>query len=349
MTLPFIHTDTPDSGISFGSQETACEIPKPVTTGKRKAKVLARLRKGRGSLHTRVKATLKTHSGPLVFEFLATAWLYLVGFTGSLSAMISPGPSTVSPAIVWGLAVMFAMLWSIQFSGAHLNPGVSIMLATYGRFSWRKVLPYSLAQLFGAVLGTALAFCLQFQRMTAHLSDISPGMSGPSSSFAELIMSSGILHTRPNIHITPLVAFLNEFSASFALGFTIMVLDKILPRRLSMIVAPPFMGAFIAAAAAVFGANTAACLSQIRDLAPRIVAAIVGGRHGWVVFTVGKESVYGWWLWGPLGTDVAGILVGAGCFRLGFKLCAWSAVESPDREEGGKSEIPKRLVVGIWR
>jgi len=220
------------------------------------------------------------------------------------------------------------------------------MLATYGRFSWRKVLPYSLAQLFGAVLGTALAFCLHFKRLDAHLKDISPGMALEPSSLADLIMSSGILHTRPNIHITPLVAFLNEFSASFSLGITIMVLDKVLPRRLSMIIAPPFMGAFIAVAVAVFGVNTAACLSPIRDLAPRIVAALVGGKNGWVVFIVGKESVYGWWLWGPLGTDIAGIVVGAGCFLLSFKLCALSAVESPDREEGGTSGDLEEA--GVW-
>lgn len=335
MTLPFVHTDTPDSGVSFGSEETRCEIPKPVTSGKSRGKVSAEFKKARGSLHTKVKASLRALSGPLACEFSGTAILYLIGFSGSLSAMVSPG--TFPPALVWGIAVTFAMYWSMQFSGAHLNPGVSIMLATYGKFSWRKVLPYTLAQLLGAVLGTALAFCLQMQRLTAHLNELSPGTRPEHSRLVDFIMSSGVLHTRPNEHISPLIAFLNELAASFSLGFTIMVLDKIIPRRFSTMVMPPIMGAFIAVMAAGFGANTAACLSPIRDLAPRIVAAIVGGRKGWVVFTVGKKSVYGWWLWGPLGTDVFGIVVGAGCFLLRHKLCVWSAGQTPDREEGGKS------------
>jgi len=69
-----------------------------------------------------------------MFEFLGTALLYHIGVTVSLSAMISPGSGIVPPLLVWGLTVMFAMLWSIQFPGAHLIPGISIMLATYGRF-----------------------------------------------------------------------------------------------------------------------------------------------------------------------------------------------------------------------
>ncbi|MGY8526395.1 aquaporin [Paracidovorax citrulli] len=55
-----------------------------------------------------------------------------------------------------GLAV-YAMTRTLgQISGAHLNPAVTLGLAVAHRFRWREVLPYTLAQVLGALGGTVL-------------------------------------------------------------------------------------------------------------------------------------------------------------------------------------------------
>lgn len=70
----------------------------------------------------------------------------------------------------------------------------------------------------------------------------------------------------------------------------------------TIFVAPALMSAFTTMLVKIFGPFTAACLDPIRDLAPRIVAAFIGGKNGWTVFTLSKESSYRWWPWGPFGS-----------------------------------------------
>lgn len=55
--------------------------------------------------------------------------------------------------LAWGLAVMCGVLVAGPYTGAHLNPAVSIGLAVAGAFPWSSVLPYVFAQMIGAILG----------------------------------------------------------------------------------------------------------------------------------------------------------------------------------------------------
>ena len=92
-----------------------------------------------------------------VFEFLGTMILILMGdgvcANVSLEKSKAKGAGWVVVAIAWGLAVMMGVFVSGPYSGAHLNPAVSVGLALAGKFAWSSVIPYCIAQLLGGFCG----------------------------------------------------------------------------------------------------------------------------------------------------------------------------------------------------
>src|SRR5271167_1302301 len=107
-----------------------------------------------------------TLSAELFAEFLGTLILILFG-TGVVAMVVlfpskNPGETIhggyTNITIGWGLGVTMGIYVAGSISGAHLNPAVTLTLAVFRGFPWRKVLPYSLAQTAGAFLAAALVY-----------------------------------------------------------------------------------------------------------------------------------------------------------------------------------------------
>lgn len=88
-----------------------------------------------------------------VCEFIGTYCLVLIG-CGAIAVEMQTGLLThVGVATVWGLIVM-TMIYSIgDLSGAHLNPAVSMVFASVGRFPFKDAVAYSVVQCAGALAG----------------------------------------------------------------------------------------------------------------------------------------------------------------------------------------------------
>src|SRR5947209_20201996 len=56
----------------------------------------------------------------------------------------------------WGMAVFVGVFCTNDFSGAHLNPAVSVAMAAGGKIMWRELPTYIGAQMIGAILGAVL-------------------------------------------------------------------------------------------------------------------------------------------------------------------------------------------------
>src|SRR5690242_18006847 len=107
-----------------------------------------------------------TLGAELIAEFLGTFVLILFG-TGVV-AMTVLFPTKIPGEVVhggytnitigWGLAVTMGIYVAGKISGAHLNPAVTLALAVFRGFSWRKVIPYSIAQVAGAFAGAAVVY-----------------------------------------------------------------------------------------------------------------------------------------------------------------------------------------------
>lgn len=97
-----------------------------------------------------------------VFEFIGTFILILLGCgvvaCVSLTKSKGQGGGWITITFAWGLAVMCGVLIAGPYSGAHLNPAVSIGLAAAGAFSWDYVAPYIIAQICGGILGGIVVY-----------------------------------------------------------------------------------------------------------------------------------------------------------------------------------------------
>ena len=97
-----------------------------------------------------------------IFELLGTFVMILLGCgvvaCCNLQGSKGQGGGWVVITLAWGLAVMCGVLIAGPYSGAHLNPAVSIGLAAAGKFPWAFVLPFIIAQMLGAFLGAVAVY-----------------------------------------------------------------------------------------------------------------------------------------------------------------------------------------------
>ena len=97
-----------------------------------------------------------------IAEFIGTFWLVLGGCGSAVYAATFPGVGIglLGVSVAFGLTVI-TMAYAIgHISGCHLNPAVSVGLAAGGRFEWKDVPAYALAQVLGAVVAAALLYLI---------------------------------------------------------------------------------------------------------------------------------------------------------------------------------------------
>jgi glycerol uptake facilitator protein len=164
----------------------------------------------------------KQDFGELLAEALAV--FIIIAFGDSVAAMYvvyTPSPyqgSYWGVCIAWGLAVTMAIYATGSISGTHANPAVTLALAIYRKFSWRKVIPYFVAQVVGGVLGAVLVYALYVPvidhfNQTAQLTRAAGG-------------AAGVFFTHPGLAITPTHAFGDEIILTAFLIFGIFAITE---------------------------------------------------------------------------------------------------------------------------
>ncbi|MEG1935336.1 MAG: MIP/aquaporin family protein, partial [Rikenellaceae bacterium] len=99
---------------------------------------------------------------PFLAEFIGTAVMIVLG-NGSVANVVTRDTKGAASGWIvittgWALAVFVGVLIAGPYSGAHLNPAVTLGVAAAGNFPWVDVLPYAIAQLTGAFFGAVLVW-----------------------------------------------------------------------------------------------------------------------------------------------------------------------------------------------
>ena len=213
----------------------------------------------------------------VIAEFLGTLVLILFGNgvvamvvlfgTGVPGAVVNGGFTNIT--LAWGLAVTMAIYATGSISGTHANPAVTLALALYRKFSWRKVIPYFVAQVVGGVLGAALVYAL-YVPVIDHFNQAAQLTRAGGG-------AAGVFFTHPGLAITPMHAFSDEIILTAFLIFGIFAIteqyNEMAPQANSGAL---MIGLLIALIGASMGYLEAWALNPARDLGPRIFCFLTG-------------------------------------------------------------------------
>lgn len=98
----------------------------------------------------------------LAAEAFGTFWLVLGGCGSAVLAAGIPdlGIGYVGVSLAFGLTVL-TMAYAVgHISGGHFNPAVSVGLAVAGKFEWKELPPYVIAQVIGGTLGAFILYLI---------------------------------------------------------------------------------------------------------------------------------------------------------------------------------------------
>jgi glycerol uptake facilitator protein len=205
---------------------------------------------------------------PFLAEFIGTALLILLG-NGVVANVVLTGTKGngggwIVITTAWALAVFVGVVVSAPYSGAHLNPAVTIALAISGKFEWAQVPAYMLAQMLGAMLGAFLVWIKYKDHFKAT--------DDKGLKLAAFSTGPAIRNTFSNLT--------SEIIGSFVLLFVIFyftnaeIVDTKTPVGLGSLGAIPVMF-LVWAIGLSLGGTTGYAINPVRDLGPRIMHSIL--------------------------------------------------------------------------
>src|SRR5271154_6900621 len=99
---------------------------------------------------------------PFLGEFIGTALLIILGDGVVANVVLNKTKGNngglIAITLGWAMAVYVGVFVAAPYSGAHLNPAVTLGFAAVGTFNWNMVVPYILAQIGGAMLGSFIVW-----------------------------------------------------------------------------------------------------------------------------------------------------------------------------------------------
>ncbi|HML16579.1 MAG TPA: MIP/aquaporin family protein [Bryobacteraceae bacterium] len=239
--------------------------------------------------------TKTTLPGELLAEFFGTLVLILFG-TGvvAMDVLFNKGGYT-NITIAWGLAVTMGIYIAGKTTGAHINPAVTLTLAVFRGFPWKKVLPYMLVQVAGAFVAAAIVFWNYHPQFLK----IDPALDH----------TAGIFTTFPAFPQQPAAGFLDQTIGTALLLMMIFAItdERNTPPGANM--TPLMVGLVVVVIGMAFGGMHGYAINPARDFGPRLFTVAAGFKNNGL--TDGAAA-----FWVPILGPLFGGLTGGGVYDL---------------------------------
>jgi glycerol uptake facilitator protein len=233
---------------------------------------------------------------PFIAEFIGTGTLILLGNGVVANVVLTDTKGNNGGWIVittgWAMAVYAAIVIANPYSGAQLNPAVTIAMAVAGKMEWSSVLPYIMAQMLGAMTGALLVWLVyrdHFNRTT-----------NPDSQLAAFSTSPAIRNNVSNLFSELIGTFVLVFTVFYITGAEIS--ESKTKIGLGSIGALP-VAFLIWSIGLSLGGTTGYAINPARDLGPRIM-------HFFLPIKNKRNSNWGY-SWIPIAGPIAGGLLAA--------------------------------------
>jgi len=203
----------------------------------------------------------------------------------------------------WAIGLALGVWVSGGISGGHINPAITLAMATWRGFPWRKVPGYILAQVLGGILGSAIVYGNYVNAINIFEGGNDIRTQATASLFATYALD----------YLTNISCFFVEFTGTMILALMIVVgSDKfnMAPPQglLPLIVFLVLLGLGVA-----HGMQTSFAFNPARDFGPRVLLSFAG--YGKELYTYRNQ----YWLWCPIIAPILGAQVGIGFYDLFLK------------------------------
>ena len=205
---------------------------------------------------------------PFIAELIGTMLLILLGDGVVANVVLKDTKGNNSGWIVittaWGLAVFVGVVVAGPYSGAHLNPAVTIALAIAGKFAWAQVPLYIAAQFLGAMIGSFLVWVMYYDHFKRT--------NDPASILAVFCTGPAVRNYISNITSEVIGAFVLLFTIFYISGAQIVPTNT--PIGLGSVGAIP-VALLVWVIGLSLGGTTGYAINPCRDLGPRIMHMIL--------------------------------------------------------------------------
>ena len=230
----------------------------------------------------------------------------------------------------WGMAVVFGIYVAGGISGAHINPAVSVAFAAFGRFPWKKVPGYVVAQVLGAVAGAALTYLIYRDAIQAYEAANGITRDGGDATVGVFVTGpAGYFGDYWGPFITEVVG------TAFLLLIVFAVVDLMnIPPKANL--GPLIIGLGVFAIGMSWGANSGYAINPARDLGPRILAWMMGWGDAAFPGAQGNLDAY-WWV--PVVAPIIGAVIGAALYVFTIESVLKARMHPADKDAISRGEV----------